>query len=145
MRRLMASGVRMLSLQIRQLLTFIIRRHGEKCGSPLADCLQGDVVVRDGTDSKQSPTHTHEKDTVKHGSFFARVGSRHGDVADEQAQRVGYSRAEKVRWVLYAIEERGSQCVSLAIMSILPPATITMLSPVGEALVRARESGMSLN
>ena len=48
-------------------------------------------------------------------------------------------------WFFSAIEEWGSQCVSLAIMSILPPATITMLSPVGEALVRARESSMSLN
>ena len=132
-------------------------RNGEKRGSPHADSLQGDRVddvkegdglVRPGMDSKQSPTHTHEKDTVKHGSFFARVGSKHGDVSDEQAQRVGYSRAEKV--CLFAVRfsrllRNEGQCVSLAIMSILPAATITMLSPVGEALVRARESGMLLN
>lgn len=46
------------------------------------------------TVSKHSVTHTHEKE--KHGSFFSRVGSKHGDVSDEQAQRVGYSRAKKV-------------------------------------------------
>ncbi|KAF8547149.1 hypothetical protein OG21DRAFT_959723 [Imleria badia] len=94
-------------------------------GGTQEDVDGGNAVARLVADSKPA-THTNEKDTVKHGSFFARVGSKHGDVSDEQAQRVGYSRAEK--------------CVSLAITSILPAATITMLSPVGEALVMARES-----
>lgn len=60
------------------------------------DVKEGDAVVRPDTDSKQSVMDTHEKDTVKHASFFGRVGSNHGDVSDEQAQRVGYCRAEKV-------------------------------------------------
>jgi hypothetical protein len=60
------------------------------------DVKEGDTVVLPDTQLKQFATHTHEKDTVKHTSFFARVGSNHGDVSDEQAQRAGYSRAEKV-------------------------------------------------
>ncbi|KAI9457372.1 hypothetical protein HD554DRAFT_2225096 [Boletus coccyginus] len=113
-----------------------LAQSSERCRSVHADSLQGErvdglkggkvAVVSPDVDPKKSATHMHEKDTVKHGSFFARSVSKHGNVSDEQMQRVGYSRAEKY--------------VSLAITSILPTATITMLSPVGEALVKARES-----
>jgi hypothetical protein len=41
-----------------------------------------DAVV---TNPNRSVAHTHENDMVKHGSFFARVGSKHGDVSEEQA------------------------------------------------------------
>ncbi|KAH0826098.1 hypothetical protein J3R83DRAFT_5844 [Lanmaoa asiatica] len=125
-------------------------RNSEKSGLAHAGGLEGERDVKTGeaverdADSKQSAARTHEKDTVKHGSLFFRVGSKHGDVSGEQAQRDGYNRAERVclfrGCILSVTEERGLQCVSLAITSILPATTITMLSPVGEALVRARES-----
>lgn len=55
------------------------------------------AMVSPDMNPKKSATLTHEKDTVKHGSFFARSVSKHGGVSDEQVQqRVGYSRAEKV-------------------------------------------------
>lgn len=65
-------------------------------GERVGNVKGGEVAERTNEDSKQLVTHTHEKDTVKHGSLFFRVGSKRGDVSDEQAQREGYNRAEKV-------------------------------------------------
>ncbi|KAG9310779.1 hypothetical protein JVU11DRAFT_8628 [Chiua virens] len=87
---------------------------------------QREQWVGGDADSRPVGAHAQEKDTVKHGSMFFRASPKQVDVLDEQLHRERHERTEK--------------CVSLAITSILPAATITRLSPVGEALIKVRES-----
>lgn len=80
-------------------------QNGERSGLTRADgpeverasSVKAGEVEHINGDSKQLVTHTHENDTVKHGSSFFRVGPRREAGLDEQAQQERYNNAEKVR------------------------------------------------